>query len=116
MRSTSPLRVLLLAWAVVLPSCKPHAARLAPPADGRDESAGWDLVWADEFDADGRPNPGNWTHEIGFVRNEELQWYQPDNAICENGLLVITARRERLATPHGHAAAEWAKKRSHAEY
>jgi len=34
------------------------------------------LVWADEFDADGPPNPKNWTFEEGFLRNNEDQWYQ----------------------------------------
>ena len=41
---------------------------------------GYKLVWSDEFDVDGRPNRANWTYETGFVRNEEPQWYQPDNA------------------------------------
>jgi beta-glucanase (GH16 family) len=109
--------LLLLAPAVVLSACQPHAGSVAPPADHRDEPPGWELVWADEFDVDGRPNPSNWTYEIGFVRNEELQWYQPENAICENGLLVITARRERVANPpRDPAAAELAKRRAHADY
>ena len=55
----------------------------AKPADG------WKLVWADEFDKDGAPNPENWKFETGFVRNNEFQWYQPDNARCENGLLIV---------------------------
>ena len=38
------------------------------------------LVWADEFSTPGRPDPSNWVYESGFVRNKELQWYQPDNA------------------------------------
>jgi beta-glucanase (GH16 family) len=63
--------------------------------DGR--SGDYLLVWADEFDKEGPPDPNNWTYERGFVRNEELQWYQPDNAYCRNGLLVIEARRERKA-------------------
>lgn len=29
----------------------------------------WQLVWADEFDAPGLPDPAKWTHEEGFVRN-----------------------------------------------
>jgi len=118
MRSTSPLRVLLLlAPAVVLSACQPQAGRDAPPADHRDESPEWELVWADEFDVDGPPNPSNWTYEIGFVRNEELQWYQPENATCENGRLVITARRERVANPHHQpGVTEWAKSRAHADY
>ena len=33
------------------------------------------LVWSDEFDVEGRPSQ-EWSFEQGFVRNEELQWYQ----------------------------------------
>ena len=43
------------------------------------------LVWADEFDLDGKPDPKNWAYENGFVRNNELQWYQRDNAVCKDG-------------------------------
>ena len=57
------------------------------------------LVWADEFDIEGKPNPTNWTCEQGFVRNEELQWYQADNAFCEEGKLVIEGRREPKTNP-----------------
>ncbi len=32
---------------------------------------GYRLVWSDEFDRDGRPDPANWTFERGLVRNEE---------------------------------------------
>ena len=59
----------------------------------------WKLVWSDEFNANGPPNPANWNFERGFVRNEELQWYQPENAVCTNGLLVIEARREPKPNP-----------------
>jgi hypothetical protein len=44
---------------------------------------GYTLVWSDEFDSDVAPNPQNWTFENGFVRNQELQWYQPQNAGVE---------------------------------
>jgi acetyl esterase/lipase len=86
-------------------------------ADRRNQSAGWELIWADEFEVNGRPSPANWTYETGFVRNEELQWYQPNNATCVNGLLVLTAGRERVANLH-HApdAPDWAKRRPHADY
>ena len=59
----------------------------------------FELVWADEFDREGRPDPAKWTYERGFVRNEELQWYRPENARVEHGELVIEARRERVANP-----------------
>lgn len=47
------------------------------------------LVWAEEFNKKGKPNPANWKFEQGFVRNRELQWYQTGNAWCKNGLLII---------------------------
>lgn len=43
-------------------------------------AADYALVWADEFNQDGAPNPKNWTYEHGHVRNYEAQWYQPENA------------------------------------
>ena len=51
------------------------------------------LVWSDEFDVDGRPSK-DWTFERGFVRNQELQWYQPQNAFVKDGCLVIEGRQE----------------------
>lgn len=63
------------------------------------QSTDWKLVWADEFNTDGAPDPRNWTFEQGFVRNNELQWYQPDNARCEGGLLIIEGRKESRPNP-----------------
>jgi len=78
---------------------------------------GYKLVWADEFDKDGPPDPCNWTYELGFVRNEELQWYQPENARCENGLLIIEARRERKLNPRYRPdGRSWRENRQYAEY
>lgn len=62
-------------------------------------SGGYKLVWSDEFNKYGQPDPNKWTYERGFVRNRELQWYQPENARCENGLLVIEGLRERKVNP-----------------
>ncbi len=82
-----------------------------------DEPTEYKLVWADEFDKDGRPDPNKWTYEQGFVRNEELQWYQPDNARCEDGLLTIEARRERKPNPDYDANSnDWRRSRQFAEY
>jgi beta-glucanase (GH16 family) len=78
---------------------------------------GYKLAWADEFDRDGAPDPANWTYERGFVRNQELQWYQPDNARVEKGILIIEARRERKPNPNYEAgAADWKRNREFAEY
>lgn len=89
------------------------AARPPQTADERE----WRLVWADEFNVDGPPDPRNWTFESGFVRNEEAQWYQPQNAACRDGLLVIEARRERVQNPgYVQGSGEWRTNRAFAEY
>jgi len=75
------------------------------------------LVWSDEFDKDANPDPNNWTYENGFVRNEELQWYQPENARCENGMLIIEGRRERRQNPRYKPDSDnWRANREFAEY
>lgn len=51
-----------------------------------------ELVWHEEFNADGAVDKKTWNFEHGYVRNKEAQWYQEDNARCENGLLTIEAR------------------------
>jgi beta-glucanase (GH16 family) len=82
-----------------------------------EESTGYKLVWADEFNRDGRPDPNNWTYEHGFVRNEELQWYQPENVRCENGILIIEARRDRKPNPNYEPdSRSWRRNRQYAEY
>ncbi len=78
---------------------------------------GYHLVWSDEFDVDGPPNPANWSFETGFVRNEEDQFYQADNATVEGGLLVIEGRKERLPNPSYQAgSSDWKTNRQYAEY
>ena len=75
------------------------------------------LVWADEFNQNGKPNPENWTYEQGFVRNQELQWYQPQNAFCTNGFLIIEGRREQKPNPHFQEGSEnWKHNRKNIEY
>ncbi|TKC10481.1 glycoside hydrolase family 16 protein [Pedobacter polaris] len=78
---------------------------------------GYQLVWADEFEQDGVPNPKNWTYEKGFVRNEELQWYQPENAFCKNGILIIEGRKEQKPNPlYVEGSKEWRKTRKNIDY
>jgi len=80
-------------------------------------SEGYQLVWADEFDQDGVPNPKNWNYEQGFVRNEELQWYQPQNAFCKEGMLIIEARKERRPNPmYAEGSRDWRKNRKNIDY
>jgi beta-glucanase (GH16 family) len=78
---------------------------------------GYELVWTDEFNIDGPPDPKNWSYERGFVRNEELQWYKSENARCEGGYLIIEARHERMENPrYDPQARDWRRQREFAEY
>jgi beta-glucanase (GH16 family)/ribosomal protein S19 len=58
----------------------------------------WQLVWSDEFDYQGYPDPNKWDYDIGAGGwgNQELQYYtnRLENARVENGRLIIEARRE----------------------
>lgn len=90
-----------LAALALLAACIGAPAAAAPP--------GWKLVWADEFDTDGLPDPAKWAYDTGANRtgwyNNELQYYsnaRRDNAEVGNGRLVITARKETLAALPDH--------------
>ncbi|MTB52549.1 family 16 glycosylhydrolase [Lewinella sp. W8] len=56
------------------------------------------LVWADEFDGTGLPDPEKWNYDLGGHGwgNNELQHYtnRERNARQENGHLIIEAHRE----------------------
>ena len=81
------------------------------------EIPGMKLVWADEFNNNGRPDPKSWKFENGFVRNEELQWYQEGNATCKNGVLLIEGRREEVPNPDYHKGSrKWQTNRETAHY
>jgi beta-glucanase (GH16 family) len=64
---------------------------------------GYLLVWTDEFDVDGLPDPTRWDYDtdrnlLGWF-NHELQYYardRPENARVSGGKLIITARKEAL--------------------
>ncbi len=65
---------------------------------------GWKLVWADEFDYTGLPDPTKWDYEEGYLRNNEAQYYtraRKENAWVEGGLLTITGRKEKFPIPPG---------------
>lgn len=62
-----------------------------------DAPVGHVLVWSDEFDRPGRPDPAKWGRELGAgLRNRELAHYTDrlENARVEDGCLVIEARKE----------------------
>ena len=68
---------------------------------------GYQLVWSDEFDVAGAPNPSYWTYDIGDGcsigicgwGNGEEQFYtdRSDNVIVEDGLLKIMSKKESFS-------------------
>jgi beta-glucanase (GH16 family) len=88
-----------------------------PPQTEVTDGGTWKLVWSDEFDTDGAPNPANWGYERGFVRNQELQWYQPDNATVKNGIMTIAAQKVHIANPNYVAGStDWKTNRQFYDY
>ena len=71
------------------------------------------LVWADEFDNNGLPDPAKWAHDTELNKsgwhNRELQYYagpREKNAVVRNGRLIISAHLE--STPN---EADWGGQR-----
>ena len=68
------------------------------PSDTTSNSGEYELVWSDEFNYEGAPDPDKWNFEIGDNGwgNNELQYYTDrlKNARVDDGVLTITAREE----------------------
>lgn len=61
------------------------------------DSLTYDLVWSDEFDYEGAPDPAKWDYDLGGSGwgNNELPYYtEGDNVNISDGLLTITLRKE----------------------
>lgn len=83
---------LLLAVATFPTQAQPPAPMPAAPA-------GYRLVWHDEFDVDGLPDPARWSYDVGGHGwgNREPQFYterRRENARVEAGHLIVEARKE----------------------
>ena len=99
---------------IVFMACSRHLTSNQATMNKRD---GYTLAWADEFNQEGKPDSTMWDYERGFVRNEELQWYQTENANCKNGLLIIEARKEQKPNPsYQEGSMDWRRKRKIIDY
>lgn len=59
----------------------------------------WKLEWADEFDKGKLVDPKFWSYEVGYLRNDEKQYYtkeRPENARIEGRRLIIEARKDNF--------------------
>ncbi|NBC65739.1 MAG: family 16 glycosylhydrolase [Bacteroidetes bacterium] len=81
------------------------------------EIEGYELVWNDEFNEGTKPDSSDWSYQHGFIRNEELQWFQEDNVSIEDGLLIFEGRRERVENSnYDSTSTDWREFRPFAEY
>lgn len=111
-----PLALLLPAGADPIPN-QDLGTRPAPFLVEKPDYSGYKLVWHDEFDRDGPPDPDLWNEENGFVRNRELQWYQRKNAVCRHGFLVIEGKKETVTNPdYVEGSRDWRFARKQAHY
>jgi beta-glucanase (GH16 family) len=65
-------------------------------------SAAEALVWSDEFESAGAPDPGKWGYDLGNNNgwgNNELEYYtnRSDNAVVSNGTLKINLKKENYS-------------------
>ncbi len=78
---------------------------------------GYKLVWADEFNKTGAVDTSVWRFEKGFVRNKEYQWYLPENVRCENGYLIIEAKKTHFPNPtYNKADTNWKRQREFVDF
>lgn len=70
------------------------------------ESSGWKLIWSDEFDGFGWPDPNKWTFDEfrPFTFNSELQGYltRQKNGRIEGGRLILEARHDPDQNEEGY--------------
>jgi beta-glucanase (GH16 family) len=94
LRLRAALFLLLLSSAG---ACGSGASAAAPDAPSATSTpAGWTLVFADEFDTQGALDPAKWGYDLGYIANDEKQFYtsRSENVRAEVGNLVIEARKE----------------------
>src|SRR5437764_6869041 len=78
-------------------SAAAHLLHAQGPEAQAPDPAGWKLVWSDEFNYKGHPDPAKWGYEEGYVRHNELQYYtvnRLENARVDGQYLVLELRKE----------------------
>jgi beta-glucanase (GH16 family) len=92
-----PLHSILLVLLAPAAACAESSSPGAPtPAPSAPAPSGFVLAFSDEFETTGSLDPAKWGYEIGYVRNDEKQYYTSrlENVRVEGGILVIEARKE----------------------
>lgn len=111
MEGRSKMKWIVLPFLICIMGCSGKSTPDTP------EKHEYVLEWADEFDNDGAPDSDKWSFEEGFVRNEEIQWYQRENAYCKDGCLVVEAKVEKKPNPnYVEGSSNWRTSRKNIEY
>ncbi len=111
------LPIIVFVWLACKSGYAQNSNSFKPDYSEPKEISGMKLIWNDEFNTSGKPDPKKWRYEKGFVRNQETQWYQSENATCIDGVLLIEGRKESLKNPDYEAGStDWRKNREYAEY
>lgn len=66
------------------------------------------MIFHDEFDVDGMPDPTFWGYEEGYVRGGEMQYYtvaRSENTYVKDGLLHIVTRNDNWQDGEGNTHA-----------
>ena len=86
--------------ATALMAASAHAQDASPAVP-----AGYHLVWSDEFNTDGAPDPAKWGYDTERNKagwwNNEAEYYaanRPENARVEDGHLIIEARKDDVSS------------------
>jgi beta-glucanase (GH16 family) len=108
---------LVLSLFLILKIHPQETDRFKPENEAPEKITGMTLVWSDEFNIDGKPDTSAWRYEKGFVRNNELQWYTSDNAICSGGVLLIEGKKEKHSNPNfRQGSTDWRTSREFIQY
>ncbi len=113
----------ILLSAVVVTAALATFADSTNKDDPRDKYStdGWKLTWSEEFNGTGTPSREVWNPEVGFVRNQEPQYYtdmREENCSQKDGSLVITARKEQWPNPEykDRKLGGWKRQQEFAKY
>ena len=89
-------------------ACKKESTTVDPPPEDTSkidtpkvDTPQYKLIWSEEFEYSGLPDPTKWGYEVGFIRNEEDQYYEQaklENSKVENGMLFITSTYDSART------------------
>jgi beta-glucanase (GH16 family) len=88
--------LMILTFTLSIYGCKKNSTE---PEITPQPKTDWKLVWSDEFNYKGLPDPTKWSYEVGGSGwgNNELEYYTSgrlENARVEDSVLVIEARKE----------------------